>query len=244
MIAWSCGGGLQSVAIGVLIKTGQLPIPELAGIMDTGREVSSTWEYLDTVLNPYLQSTGLQIERIPHSFARVDLFDESGLTLVPAYTRDGGRLASFCSGEWKRDAFERWLRSRCVKECDCWIGFSIDEVRRVKKDHRRWCRYGYPLIDLFLNRRMCQTLIEEAGLPLPHKSRCWCCPHQGAEEWREVQADPAQWQSALNLEREINERDPDQTGLFLYQGRVPLAMATFGEERTARLCDGGAGCYT
>ena len=59
-ICWSCGGGIQSVAIGVLFKEGVLPKPDFAGIADTGRECQSTWDYLDGVLNPYLRDTGVQ----------------------------------------------------------------------------------------------------------------------------------------------------------------------------------------
>lgn len=110
-IAWSCGGGIQSVAIGVLIHEGALPKPDWSGIADTGRECSSTWKYLDEVLNPYLAAAGVQVERIPHTLASVDLYNpESGLTLMAAYTKDG-RLPAYCSGTWKRDVFERWLRS-------------------------------------------------------------------------------------------------------------------------------------
>src|SRR5581483_1975193 len=123
LVAWSCGGGIQSVAIGVLIAEGALPVPDLAGIMDTRREVGSTWRYLHGVLNPYLRAKrGFQVEVIPHTFARVDLYDKDGLTLMPAYTAEG-RLSAFCSGEWKRDAMERWLRSKGVKTCTQWLGF-------------------------------------------------------------------------------------------------------------------------
>jgi hypothetical protein len=37
MITWSYGGGVQSVAIGVLIREGVLPKPDLAAIVDNGR---------------------------------------------------------------------------------------------------------------------------------------------------------------------------------------------------------------
>ncbi len=249
-ITLSYGGGVQSVAICVLIAEGTLPVPDLAAIVDTGRERKTTWEYLHCHMQPYLdrKSVPLKIEIVPHSFARVDLFDKSGLTIMPAYTAGGGRLASYCSGEWKRDAMERWLRSKGVKECDTWIGFSIDEHQRVpKKDHRPWCHLQFPLIEKFLNRAMCKTLIQAAGLPVPHKSRCLQCPHQNDEEWQEVKDDPEEWAAALSLEKQINESDPEQSGLFLYSGRVPLEMADFrkgkGMVPPAKPCESG-NCWT
>jgi hypothetical protein len=247
-IAWSCGGGIQSVAIGVLIAEGALPTPNYAGIADTGREMQSTWNYLHDVLNPYLQNkVGLEVEVVPHLFARVDLYAKDGLSLIPAYTAEG-RLAAFCSGEWKRDVMERWLRSLGVKEAIHWIGYSLDELHRATfKAHRPWLTPEYPLIDKRLSRSGCERIIEAAGLPLPKKSRCWMCPHQNNEEWAEVKASPEEWQKAIALEKEIQECDPQGGGLFLHSSRVALEMADLSVEDDAmplfRHCQ-DAGCYT
>jgi hypothetical protein len=251
VIAWSCGGGVQSVAIGVLIREGVLPKPDLAGIADTGRERRATWTYLREHLQLYLDPVGVKIEVVPHSLARVDLYDRStGLTLIPAYTAEG-RLAAFCSGEWKRDVMERWLRSKGVTECVQWLGFSLDEIRRATgKAHRPWCKPAYPLIDLLMTRQGCYRIIEGAGLPRPPKSRCWMCPHQNAEEWREVAADPGEWAKAVALDEEIRAADPEGRGdLYLHSSRVPLSLADLSEKKTDddfplfRACQ-DAGCWT
>ena len=262
MIAWSYGGGWQSVAIGVLIREGALPRPDLVGIADTSREIGTTWEYLYGTMQPYLDKIGLKIEVAPHTLARVDMYDKDGLTLMPAYTRTvtrisglyeeeeiaEGRLSAFCSGEWKRDVMERWLRLKGVKECEQWIGYSLDEEWRVKKDHRGWCHLTHPLIEKGITRAMCGRIIEAAGLPLPKKSRCYCCPHQSPEEWLEVQARPEEFAAAIRLDDEIRAKDPREgNNLFLYSGRVPLAMADFqtdaGLQPPARACEAGH-CWT
>lgn len=236
------------MAIAVLIREGALPVPDLAVIADTGRERRTTWDYLDNVVRPYLKPTGLEIAVASHALARVDLFDKSGLTLMPAYTAEG-RLAAFCSGEWKRDVCERWLRLQGVKECDQWIGYSLDEQRRVKKDHRAWCRLKFPLIDLRITRYGCRLLTEKAGLPPAHKSRCWMCPHQTAEEWQQVREDPEEWAAAVALDERVRESDPEQRGdLYLYAGRKPLPLADFKADVPEvpplfRACD-GASCWT
>ncbi len=248
-IAWSYGGGVQSVAIGVMIAKGVLPKPDLAVIADTGRERRTTWDYLHAHMQPYLDQAGVKIELAPHTLARVDLYDKSGLTLMPAYTAEG-RKSSFCSGEWKRDVIERWLRLKGVKECESWIGYSLDELWRVKKDHRGWCKLAFPLIDRMVNRVMCVAIIEKAGLPVPNKSRCWMCPHQTTEEWMEVRNDPEEWPAAVALDHEIRQRDPQNEagkGLFLYSGRVPLDVADFavdaGLAPPAKPCETGH-CWT
>lgn len=53
-VIWNSGGGTQSAAIAALIVTGKLPKPDLAVIADTGRERSSTWDYLDRHIAPAL----------------------------------------------------------------------------------------------------------------------------------------------------------------------------------------------
>jgi len=244
MIVWSYGGGVQSACIGVLIREGRLPVPDLAVIADTSREKRSTWDYLRDVMQPYLEPTGLVIEVAGHDGSRVDLYASDGDILMPAYTSDG-RLPAFCSGEWKRDVIERWLRKKGVKECESWIGFSIDEMRRVpRKDHRPWCKLRFPLIDLMLNRAMCQQVILDAGLPLPHKSRCLMCPHQNDTEWQEVRDDPEEWAQAVAIDREVRANDPDGTGLYLHHSRVPLELASLAAADTPRLVCDSAACYT
>ena len=64
---WSCGGGVQSAAIGALIVQGRLPRPDLAVIADTERERSSTWAYFDSVLKPELARVGVDIVRVRKS---------------------------------------------------------------------------------------------------------------------------------------------------------------------------------
>lgn len=245
MIAWSYGGGVQSVAIGVLIREGALPKPDLAVIADTSRERRTTWEYLRGIMQPFLSPLGIEIAVASHELARVDLYNsKNDLTLMPAYTEEG-RLPGYCSGEWKRDVCERWLRLMGVKECDLWIGYSMDEIGRVsKKDHRPWCHYAYPLIDNFINRTMCKRIIETAGLPLPHKSRCWQCPHQNEEEWQETLADSIDGPLAIACDEEVRQNDPEKKGLYLHYSRLPLAQVAAGAENglplsPSRPCEGG-----
>lgn len=235
------------MAIGVLVREGALPRPDLAVIADTSREKSSTWAYLSERMQPYLDQIGLTVEVASHDLARVDLYAADGTTLVPAYGATDGRLGAFCSGEWKRDVIYRWLRQKGVTECDMWIGYSMDELRRVPAhDRRGWCRLDFPLVNRMVNRAMCKAIIKAAGLPLPQKSRCWGCPHQTDEEWEEVRRDPEDWAKAVALDEEIRAADPRGEGLYLWSGRKPLAMADFGGDHLAspaKSCEGGH-CWT
>ncbi len=49
---WSSGGGVQSAAIAALIVQGRIAPPDLAIIVDTEREQSTTWDYCSGLLIP------------------------------------------------------------------------------------------------------------------------------------------------------------------------------------------------
>ncbi len=236
---------MQSVATGVLIRQGILPRPDFSGIADTSRERQATWDYMTNHLQPYLDPIGVKIEVIPHDMAPCDMYSKNGDMVVPAYTLEG-RLGAFCSGMWKRDVFERWLRTKGVKTATFWLGFSLDEMRRATgKAHRDWLQPQYPLIDKLITREGCLSIIEKAGLPRPPKSRCWCCPHQNEEEWEEVRANPEEWAKAVQLDKDIREVD-EQHALYLHSSRVPLELADLTVDETFplfRQCQ-DAGCWT
>lgn len=217
----SYGGGTQTAAMCVLVAQGKLPKPDYVIAADTGREMPSTWEYANTYMRPLLASVGLELHVAPHTLATVDVWAGNGDLLVPAYT-DTGKLPTFCSDKWKARVVHRYARQVLGTGTDLtmWIGFSLDELKRVKgEDGRR-----YPLIDLMLTKADCEHVIEAAGLPLPHKSRCWMCPHQHNAEWREVRSAPDLWRQAIELDEEIRAND-ERGGVYLHPQRVPLAQA-------------------
>ena len=217
----SYGGGTQTVAMCVLVAQGKLPKPDYVIAADTGREMPTTWEYADTYMRSLLASVGLELHIAGHELATVDLYAANDDILIPAYT-DTGKLPTFCSDKWKARVVRSYARQVLGTGTDLvnWIGFSMDEVRRCTDDPGR----RYPLIELMLTRADCEYLIEQAGLPLPRKSRCWMCPHQHNAEWREVRADAALWAQAIELDQEIRDND-ERGGVWLHVSRKPLEAA-------------------
>lgn len=230
---WCCGGGTQSAAIGAAICLGKLVRPDLAVIADTGRERSATWEYFDAVLHPNLLKAGVDIQRVrSDEFANVQLFSSDGIPLMPGWTSQNyihgkGKLTNFCSGSWKRDVIERWLRSIGVKTCRMWFGISLDEMRRVRNPHRSWIEHYYPVIwDLRMRRGDCLALVESVGWPEPPRSACWMCPNAGDEEWIDMRDNwPQDFAQAVALEREMRQTDEH---FYLHSSCVPLDQVMFG----------------
>lgn len=220
----SYGGGRQTVAMVLLVGQGILPRPDRIIIADTGREARSTWQYLDSYVAPYLAEFDIAVERAPHDLATVDLYSHGGSLLIPAFTLNG-KLPTWCSNEWKAYVVQRHLRASGVRQAEQWIGFTIDERHRIKRgEHGPWHR-EYPLTDLMLTRADCEQIITRHGWPLPPKSRCWMCPNQGNEEWRQLRDElPKQFAEAVALDEDIRALD-ERGGVFLHHSRVPLAEA-------------------
>lgn len=221
----SYGGGIQTVAMCVLVKREILPRPDYIVAADTGREVQSTWDYLGEIVEPMLARIGLSVEIAPHTLATVDLYAKNGDLLLPAFT-ETGKLPTFCSVEWKARVVQRYLRDRHdVHGASQWIGFSSEERERAKSQPPGPWQRTYPLLDLMLTRADCERIIAAEGLPIPSKSACFMCPHRSNAEWREVRDRfPDQWAEAIRIDEEVRDAD-EQGGVYLHRSLMPLAEA-------------------
>ncbi len=238
---WSCGGGTQSAAMAALIIQGRIQKPDAAVMVDTEREKSQTWRYLNTVIQPALRAVGVDLIVVPKGdYATVDLYGKNGDLLLPVYTSDGGKLGGFCSNEWKRRVIMRWCRAQGFTDVSNWLGFSLDEARRVKGATERWFQPRYPLIELRLTRAACVNIVEAMGWPTPPRSACWMCPHMTNEEFRQMRdTDPADFQRAIVLDELIREED---SNAFIHRSGKPLRDADLGaDDAQANLfgCDSG-----
>lgn len=245
----SYGGGKQSVAMCLLVAQGKLPRPDIIVMADTGREATATWDYLERVVQPMLKPLGLEVEIAPHNLATVDMYGTKGDLLIPAYTNQSGergKLPTFCSNEWKQRVVMRYLRSRGVKECDIWLGFSYDEAERCKPSGANWFHRVYPLIDglmehyipwglgnsLYMSRADCVELVKAAEMPEPPKSSCYMCPHRRNNQWRDLRDNyPEDFEKAIQVEREMRELDPN---VYLHESLITLDMADLDSKSSAQ----------
>ncbi|HEY4087558.1 MAG TPA: hypothetical protein VGM43_16575 [Bryobacteraceae bacterium] len=247
---WSCGGGTQSGAIAVLVGDGKLPRPDICFMTDTGREKSGTWPFVNGFIRPQLARVGCELEVVKaESFGSISLFASDGETiLLPGYTSYSGslgKLQTWCSARWKTDICERYLRSRGVERARNWIGISVDEVRRVRKQHRPWLELWYPLIfQVRMSRAQCVELIRASGWlgPIPH-SACKMCPNMRDDEWLDMQQNyPSDFAEACQIEAEVRQLDPH---FWLHPACIPLASVDFTAQHTM-FADRGCttGCFT
>jgi len=245
---WSYGGGTQSAAIAALIVQGKLPEPDIAVIADTGREPTSTWDYLKNVVQPALS---FPIHVIPHTFEgkgynTVDLWGgkNKDTLLIPAFTSQGqkiGMLTKYCSHEWKTRPVQRFCREYGINGGEQWIGFSTDEIQRCRSydESAKW-NHVYPLLDHRLSRGDCIALVERLGWPTPPRSACWMCPYRSDQEWQELSA--TDMDKASLFENDAQERDSD---IWLHKTCEPIGSIEFDEQPDlfAKPCASGM-CFT
>lgn len=258
---FSNGGGTQSIAISALIIQGLLPRPDFTCIVDTGRERSTTWQYLDAVIRPEFEKIGLEVHRIRKSEwgskpeHGIDWLSHNGNTvLLPAFTNQfvkPGKLSGFCSKTWKVETQERYCRKVLgvpTREQRKWIGFSLDETRRAVKmmagEEYKAGRIYFPLIHgVPLRRHQAIRLVESMGWPTPPRSACWNCPNQTDNEWRDLKVNhPGEFRMACELEIEVQKIDPE---IWFHKSCVPLSQVEFPEvnEDLFPTCELG-GCFT
>jgi hypothetical protein len=237
------------------VHQGRLPRPDRIVIADTGYEFKKTWEYAEQSIAPLMAEIGLKIEVAPHSLSKVDLYSTKGDVLIPAYDAtkvdehgNHAKLPTFCSNEWKTRVVRRYIGGAEANPGGVvmWLGMSIEELGRVKKSGLDWCKNHWPLIlDIPKTRGECRDLIIASGLPLPIKSRCKMCPHQGDDEWIEVQQEPQEWKEAI----EVDERIYASHQLRLHKSGQALSTVKFipRAEQDGGLfaaCDTSGSCWT
>jgi len=251
---WSCGGGTQSAAIAALIVQEKLPKPDLSVIADTGREASETWRYFNSVMRPALAIVGVDLVRLPHSlngdgWNTVDIYSGKGKNtiIMPMFTdKTGavGKLPKYCSNEWKQRPVARWIRSKGFTHGRLWIGYSVDEIERMRAQTEDKWNHWYPLADLRMSRSDCISLVESMGWPTPPRSACWMCPYRTDQEWLHLkETDQADFQRAATLESELQKRDPH---VYFHDSCEPLEAVSFNEEQGDLFnspCESGM-CFT
>ncbi len=254
-LVFSYGGGVQSIAIALLIASGKLPKPDRIVFADTSREATETFEYTEASVAPLLATLGLKIEVAPHDLATVDMYSKkSNGLLIPTYTRSG-KLPTFCSVEWKQRVLRRYIGGAEANPGGVviWLGISTDEVERLKPSDVEWIEHVWPLCDfpvsagygVRMSRSACRQLILDYGWPDPPKSSCWMCPHRRNAQWQRLKRYyPADFEKAVQLDKEVRAKDT-KDGVWLHESYKPLDEVDFSQEDQPGLfgCESGM-CWT
>lgn len=244
----SCGAGVQSTALVLLMLDGKLPRLDGAIFADTGWEPAAVYRQVDRIERA-LVDAGVPLHRVSQGNLRADAINpDSRFASMPWFVRnpDGteGMGRRQCTAEYKLAPINRKVREllgaappdfRRVprgRVAEQWIGFSTDEVTRAGRNGHdvQYERPRYPLLELGMSRRDCIRYLERAGWGDTAKSACTGCPYHGNRAWRDLRDNrPDEWADAVEFDQLIRKGgargEPLAGEAFLHRSRVPLDLA-------------------
>jgi len=171
----SYGGGVNSTGLVVLLVE-EFGWRGRVAFCDTGAEHPETYDFIFGPFSRWLSKYGMSIDVIGPEF-RSGKYQLSLLQLMDEYGMVPSVRQRWCTTEYKISPFRRWCKRMGLDPGSAMVGISLDESHR-RKDKIR------PLVDLRITRDDCAKIIRSAGLPVPPKSSCVCCPFQTRSQWR------------------------------------------------------------
>lgn len=241
----SYSGGVQSSALLWMVLRGDIEVDKENFYIlnaDPGMENSETYKYIE-MMRPIVKEKGFEIIIVdgPNLYEDIINLKNTDKTRFdnPPFWTSSGQLSQGCTQFYKiapMDREVRWILeknygiSRKTKNLGdnivCkWIGFTYDEVVRVKPSPTKYAYFDYPLIDMGMKKKDVIAYLNDNDIPIPPRSVCNACFANGlmtfSEMWNNRLDD---WQQAINVDESI--RDLSQVGIrqkcFVSKTKIPL----------------------
>lgn len=258
--AFSFGGGVQSTACLVLAAQKRIDYDTfLFSNVGDDSEYPETMTYLRDWAIPFAEANGLrliELRKTRRDGSTETLWEKLHRTVrsldIPVRMSNGAPGNRACTADFKIKVIAKWMRQNGATKTapgTVGIGISLDEHTRAKTSQLDHITNDYPLIGLGINRRDCERIIREAGLPVPPKSSCFFCPFHTIRAWQDLYTNHRElFDRSVGLERMLNERraaigkDP----VWLTSRNRPLDEVVTGshEEQLALFSDDGDGQYS
>ena len=222
----SLGAGVQSTTMALMAAVGELEQPDCAIFADTQWEPKAVYKHLDRLEKalpfPVYRVTAGNLR--DQTMGRFAVRTSNYYNDIPWYSRTGmGRRQ--CTTHFKLEPLARKQRELLGPrgKAEIWIGISLDEAIRMRPARKQWQTNRWPLIELRMTRRDCQTWLTAHGWTAP-KSSCIGCPYHSDAQWRDLRDNsPSEWADALAVDAIIrNQRRRPQ---FMHRQCVPLDEA-------------------
>ncbi len=199
----SMGFGVNSVAAYFLGDFDE------AVFVDTGCEYPETYDYLDKFIGKYPVTVLTPKDG--------DLYSYSWkYKMVPA------TWPRWCSVRFKIEPYAKHVEKPSFKN----LAFATDEAHRAKLSTDKGLENRFPLLEHEVSREDCKDIIKQAGLSVPHRSKCYFCPFQTIGEWKELRMiHPDLFCKAEQLEKRNME-------YRISKGKKPLYL--YGNARSLR----------
>jgi hypothetical protein len=224
---------------------GKLERPDLVIFSDTGEEPSAIYDGLARDIAD-CEAAGIPFDVVRAKMTLGEAIIKGPGVFIPALTdspRGRGRYPfKSCTDRFKLTPIRHHLQALGHKTWTVWLGFTTDEIERVKPAAVNYITNRYPLIEMNLRRGDCEAVLIRNGLPVV-KSSCVFCPNHSGAMWRSVKERPVEFARAVQIDRAIRDREP---GLktYVHIDRVPLDEVSidltqpslFGDECESGYC--------
>lgn len=273
----SLGAGVQSSTLllmadrGEIKIDGEVAIPKVAIVADTGNEPKKVYEWIAFLKT---QVKNIKIVEAQHGDLVEDILNgienDTRVPSVPFFTilkkpvikhgepfgfkKEKGKLMRHCTADYKIAVVRREIRKQLgytqysripEKSIRLWMGISTDEVLRAKESQVGYIENVFPLLDMEMDRDDCLKWFSKNSLPLPPKSACIICPFHSNKHWRDMKEnDPEAWAMAVEFDKKIRRLPKLDADIYLHSDRVPLDEVDLGVEQISMFdeeCEGMCG---
>ncbi len=246
----SFGGGVQTGALLAMVLHDDFERPDVVIFADPGWETKATYAFIDFCKEKCAKA-GLPFVVGSKGNIRSDSLIPNRFVPLPFHmSRVDGAASGLgrrqCTREYKIDIVNKTTReffeipkgSHIKPPIECWVGISLDEVKRMKESRVVSFVNRWPLIEMRKTRRDCLEYFKKVNWPMAPKSACIGCPYHNNTYWRELKKsspeefeDACQFDDAIRL-KETTEKGSELTHLpYIHSSRVPLRDANLGEDQ-------------
>ena len=245
----SLGGGVQSSCILWLAEKEMIQPIDEAIFADTGDEPTKVYDYFK-YLQDNIKKTKITIlhknkdqKSLSQEFL-TDRFTKEGKMwrqpYIPLHYK-GGIMQRQCTANYKSTIIIRYCRQwkSPDKKVSQLIGFSTDEIYRVKPARENWINKEYPLLELRMSRNDCMSFFKNNNIRTPEKSACWHCPYHSNKQWLDMKLnDPDSFAKAVEFDKKIRKLpEIDKHEYYLHKAKLPLEESVGHEEKEGELFD-------
>lgn len=257
----SLGAGLQTMVEALMHASGELPTIDAAVFADTKEEPRAVYEQLEwlkgivknsrypfpihTVSNGNLWKAASTVRTTKDQTRRY-----IKVALPLHFVKDNGepgRGMRTCTYDYKIVPINRKIREmigRTGKQIleseghlvEMLIGFTVDEIYRVKPNPKSWILNSFPLIEAGMSRADCYAWANRRGYPDFEGSACKFCPNR--TNWGSLA--PDEFHECVNREGILQEAYA-QTEIsgkpFFHETRVPLSQIKIDSNRRRKMAE-------
>lgn len=242
----SLGAGVQSTTLYLMSSLGEIDRADHAIFADPGKEKPETYDHVNFLINWGKGNGAIPLHWQKNKNLYQDLLNHNNYTgqrfaSIPAYTNQGqGQLRRQCTKEYKIDVVISKIRElyglkkhQWLPQTEIWIGFSADEILRVKDSKNSRIIYRHPLLELIFRRSDCIKWLKDHNFPVPVKSSCEFCPFQSDASWRTTKIQhPEEWADILAVDESIENSTKKgiKEKARLHRSGIPLKDVRFGDQ--------------